>query len=548
MVTAVLQAWAFRQVVAPDSISYLDIARACVRGSWHSLVNGYWSPLYPMFVSFVFRVVRPSPYWEFTTAHFANVVVFAFSFACFEFLIGALLRNREFWGITREREPLAAWAFWLIGDSLFVFYTLLFNSVSEIGPDLLLAGLLYLAAGFLVRIRGGARWGTYAMFGAALGTAYLAKEVMFPLSFVALGCAFLAVKPVGKSAARTLLAFVSFAVVAALLAGSLSVEKRRITFGDTGKIAYAEFVDGAARYINWQGGPDGVGRPVHPTREVLSQPPLFVFAGPVGGTYPPWYDPSYWYEGVVPVFKLKDQLRAIRYTIEEYAGILPYLAPLLVTFLAFVFFGHGEGASSRDDLLSQWPLWVIAAAGLGTYALVYVEARLVAPFLELLSVALFAGLTFSKNDAARAIQRSASLALAVFLLAGIGWLAFRASFRALAPKPFVDWQVAEGLKRSGIDRGDQIASMGYSLNAYWAHLAGLRIVAEIPWGAASAYWACSPGVKSEILTDFANAGAKAVVTDQGPPNGPNKEWQRIGQTAYFIHMLSATSADNKSDQ
>jgi hypothetical protein len=370
---------------------------------------------------------------------------------------------------------------------------------------------------------------------------------MFPLSFVFIGCCLLSVKPFTKSALRTIVAVGCFAAVASFLIWPLSREKHRFTFGDTGKIAYAEFIDGATRYVHWQGGPDGVGRPIHPTRQVLASPPVFEFAKPIGGTYPPWYDSSYWYAGIVPAFRIGNQLRAIRYTIEEYVGILPYFGPVLVAFLCLGFFARSEGPVWRD-LLNQWHLWIPALAGLGLYALVYVESRLVGPFLLLACVALFASLRFPDTDAARLIQRVVSLALAIVLCLGIGWLGARSFFRALSPKPFVDWQVAEGLKRSGIEPGDKIASMGYSLNAYWAHLAGVRIVAEIPMGAASEYWSCLPRVKSEILADFSNAGAKAVVTDQSPPGGRSDEWKGIGETGYFIYMLSTATAGGNSSQ
>lgn len=544
---ATLQAWAFRHIVSPDAISYLDIARSCASGHWKSLVNGYWSPLYPFFVSLALRAVRPSPYWESTVAHFANVGIFVISFLCFEFLLSMLVREHKRIGNTEEQQFLSEWAIWLVGDSLFVFYALLFNSVSEITPDLLLAGLVFLAAGFLVRVRArDARWWTYSLLGATLGVSYLAKAVMFPLSFVFLGCCLFAARPFRKSALRTALALISFAVVAAPFLSALSHSKGRLTFGDTGKIAYAEFVDGATHYVNWQGGPAGVGRPAHPTREVLSHPPLFVFAGPVKGTYPPWYDPSYWYEGIVPAFRLKNQLRAIHYTIQEYAGIIPYMSPVLVALLSLAFLAD-SGRSVARDLLHQWPLWVPAAAGLGIYALVYVEARLVAPFFVLLWVSLLAGLRFPKADTGPGLERHVCLALATVLLLGVGWLAARSLFRSFAPKPFINWQVAEGLHERGIQSGDRIASMGDSLKAYWAHLAGVRIVAEIPMASASEYWSASPQVKSEILTDFAKAGAEAVVTDQEPPNGPNAGWQRIGQTIYFMHDLrqNATGHENK---
>ena len=44
----------------------------------------------------------------------------------------------------------------------------------------------------------------------------------------------------------------------------------------------------------------------------------------------------------------------------------------------------------------------------------------------------------------------------------------------------VHWQVADGLSRMGIQPGDQVALIGLGGRAYWARLARVRIVAEVP--------------------------------------------------------------------
>jgi hypothetical protein len=538
--TASLQSWAFRHILSPDAISYLDIAHECLHGNWHSLVNGYWSPLYPFLLSLALRLSHPPPYWESTVAHWANIGIFIFAFVSFEFLLRTLIIERRR-SDSQGREAFPEWCFWALGDSIFICYTLLFNSLAEVHPDLLVSGFLYLAAGSLIRIRaknGG--WWAHVLLGTILGFSYLAKAVMFPVSFAFLGCCLFVVRPFRKSALQTILAFFCFAAVGSPLLVALSRAKGRLTFGDTGRISYAEFVDGAARYVNWQGGPGAVGLPVHATRRVFANPPVFEFAHPVGGTYPPWYDPSYWYEGIVPVFRLKNQLRALRYTVEEYAGILPYMGGLFVGFVALAIISGSQRILWRD-LIREWPLWIPAAVALGLYALVYVEARLVGAFLVLAWISMFAGLRFPQSSDACRLVRSVTLGMVITLCVGIAWIAGRSAFRALAPKPFTDWEVAEGLRSDGIRSGSQVASVGNSLSAYWAHLAGVRIVAEIPTGAESQFWSSTPTVKRKIFTTFAEAGADAVVADQGPLNRNEAGWLKIGTTSYYVYLLHATS-------
>jgi hypothetical protein len=544
MTAALFQAWAYRHVVSSDAISYLDIARQCARGDWHSLINAYWSPLYPFALSVVFRITRPSPFWESTVAHLTNVGIFAFAFVSFEYLIANLVReHRVNSGTTDERQALPDWAMWALGDSIFICYMLLFNSLAEVHPDLCMAGLVFLAAALLVRIRtGDAPYWVYGIFGAVLGLSYLAKAVMFPVSFVFLACCLFAAKPLRRSAFHTAVALAFFALVSGPLLIGLSRAKGRLTFGDVGKINYAEFVDGAVWIAHWQGGPDGLGRPLHPTRKLLSQPPAFEFATPIGGTYPPWYDPSYWYEGIRPVFRMGNQLRAIRYTIQEYAGIVPYMGAVLAGFLALALLAR-SGGSLGWNLAREWSLWVPASGALALYGLVYVESRYVAVFFVLIWTSLFAGLRFAKSEAARTFAGHVVMAVVMVLCIGIAWIAARSAFRAVATQPFVSWQVAEGLHRDGIERGDRVASIGYSLSAYWAHLDGVRIVAEVPMAARELYWSASPQVQSEVLADFAKAGAKVVVADSSPRRGAQRGWREIGQTGYWVYKLQPQPAE-----
>jgi hypothetical protein len=546
IVAALLQTWAFRHDASPDGISYLDIANQCAQGNWHSLVNGYWSPLYPFLLGLGFRVLRPSPYWESTVAHFVNFGIFVLSFVCFEVFLKALIHHQRRYNSDTDGDAIPEWALWVLGDSLFVWATLLLIHLQRLQPDLCVAALVYLAAAEVLRIwPGKSSWFRYARLGGILGIAYLAKAVMFPLAFVFLGCALFAAKPLRQTIPRVTLALVVFIFVGTPFITALYMQKGRVTYGDVGTIAYAEFVNGARRYIHWQGGPPGTGVPVHATRMLRADPPVFEFQTPIHGTYPPWYDPSYWYEGVSNKFILRNQLSAIHYTIEEYIGILPYMAGLFVGFLAMALFARAHGYPWKN-LISYWPVWMPAAAALGIYALVYVEARFVIPFFVLIWLALFAGLRFPQSQTAKALVASLALATALTSGVGIAWLAGRALFRALQPKPFVNWEVAQGLQKLGIRPGEEVGSIGSAVDGYWAHLAGVRIVVEVPlWGSPS-FWASDSRSQSDVFADFAEAGARIAVSDQAPPMLSSEGWQEIGATGYFVHPLRSVTGKQES--
>jgi hypothetical protein len=532
------QTIAYRHQMTPDGIAYLDIARNCEQGHWHALVNAYWSPLYPLLLGMFFRVFRPSPYWESTFAHFIGFGIFLGSFAAFEFMLHEFVRVRHFSnGRSGDLQPLPEWSMWAIGDALFVYLTLLLIQLGRLQPDLCVAALVYLAAGLVLRISAGEKkWTLYAVLGAVLGIGYLTKAIMFPVGCLFLVWLFLP-KPRSSSWPRAAVAVLAFAVISAPYVGALSVEKRRVTYGDVGKIAYAEFVDGIPRFIHWQGAPDVAGKPLHPTRMVLSSPPVFEFASPVGGTYPPWYDSSYWYDGVSPKFIWRGQLQAVRYTIEEYASILTYMAALLTGFVGMLLFAQAS-RSIRRSLLQSSPIWGPALVALGIYSLVYVESRFVVPFFVLIWVSLFGALWFREEAASSNLVRSMVLAIVLTLGSGVVWVGGRSLFRALQPQPFTDWQVAQALRTDGVLPGDHVASVGNALWGYWAHLASVKVVAEVPdWGTPE-LWAAPKATQDEVFAAFARAGAKVVVSDQPPRGSLAETWQKLGSTNYYIRALN----------
>ena len=297
-----LQAWAacHHSTINPDMISYLDIADAYSRWDWSKAINAYWSPLYSWILGVVMFVLRPSPCWELTIVRLVGFGIYVFALACFSLFWFELMRYRR--SLLAEfaidgSENLPEWAWLSLGYTLFVWSSLCLIGIRMATPDMCVAAFVYLAAAVLLRIRlASSKSLMFGLLGVILGFGYLAKAAMFPLAFVFLGVSvFLGGK---KSLLLVLFAFLSFSVVAGPFLTAISKAKGRLTFGDTGRLNYSWYVNGTTRWIHWQGEGLGVGTPVHPTRKVFDRPAVYEFGSPVGGTYPPWYDPSYWYQGV----------------------------------------------------------------------------------------------------------------------------------------------------------------------------------------------------------------------------------------------------------
>ena len=532
-----LQVGAHRYEVAPDGISYIEMAQA----GGTNFINGYWSPLYPFLLRLVFQIVHPSLVWESTVVHFTNLVIFLLNLAAFEVFLKELIRLRaarfpsDNAFQARPTALLSARSLWVAGYILFLWAGHFWVTSVWVTPDLCVAGLCYLATAALLRIdRNAAGWLTFASLGAVLGLAYWAKAPMFLIALVFLAAA----AWLGRTAKAiqfsvTLLLFLA---LAAPLVFALSRAKGRLTFGDSGKINYAEFVNGAPKYVHWQGEPPGTGIPAHPTHKILSAPALYEFSTPIGGSYPPWYDPSYWYEGIEPHFSLRGQRLALSRTSSSYLRILSITGTLYVILLPLlVFWARGQVKFARRGTAPKaWPVWMPAWAALLLYALVHVEARFVGGFLLMLLMGSLARLRWSPS--ANAVKLAYLMALAPAM--AIAWSAGQ-NIRALASsKPFEQWAVARGLQQMGVAPGDSVGCLGTGLEAYWAHLAQLRIVAEV--SDFGAFVNASGEQRSEVLPTFGKLGVKAVLTKQPDIAHSPEGWQHIAGSRYFVWWPTAS--------
>src|SRR6266481_598741 len=107
------QAWVYRFKVTPDSISYLDMSDGVLpSGDWHRLINGVWSPLYPLLIGLARRVFPVSAANEITAAHVLNLGVFIFAFGCFEFFLRSAISRVRAVQTTSARPGVLPTPYW----------------------------------------------------------------------------------------------------------------------------------------------------------------------------------------------------------------------------------------------------------------------------------------------------------------------------------------------------------------------------------------------------------------------------------------------------
>ena len=528
-----------RQLSSPDAISYLDIASACMKGQWGRAVNAYWSPAYPVLLSFWFSIFHPSVFTELLAAKCFNCLALIFAMFCFEYFLRGLLEYAQE-AATNDRQggPLPVWSLRTTGYTLFFWMSLYLIPPTLVTPDTLVLASILFAAGIIVRMAAGAdSWSHFAALGIVLGFGYLAKAVMFPMALIFLACSPFTIGNLRRTIPRVLLALALFSLVSLPFVVLISRSKGRFTFGDTGGIAYAEYVNGVNFTIHWQGKPPGTGTPKHPTRKILDTPLVYEYASPVAGTYPPWSDPSYWYDGVHPHFELGGQLNVLCHSFDSYFELSTQLGSFIAGFAALVLSQN----RIRDSLKRFWSvgfLWIPALAGLAMYALILVEARYIVGFLLLLWAGVFLAIRAPRNESGSAIVRCVTLAAALLFAFQIVWSVGHSVVRLASFRPPADLEVADELSHEGIVPGDKVAFVGFALmDHYWAFLAKVSIVAEVYHDDVESFWEARPEQKAQVLNLFAKSGAKAVIARDVPSTRVADGWRQVAGTSYFILML-----------
>lgn len=557
VVFGAIHAWTGRYAMNADGISYLDIADAYLRGDWGGAVSTVWSPLYSWMLALWLSLLKPTPYWQFPAVQLLNFLVYVGTLTSFGFFMTQLLRyRREYADRTSldARVRVPDWALLAAGYMLFIWSSLNLITVSLVTPHMTLAALVYLATGLLLRMQfRPAEWQSFVLLGGVLGFAYLARSPMFLLAFVFLGLAMLAGSGtfrVRERIPRVLVALAVFLLVAAVNAVPLFVLKGRLLLGDFTKLNYVFWVNRVPNQ-HWQGDPPGSGTPKHPTRRLFARPAVYEFGNPIGGTYPVWYDPSYWNEGVTPGFDLTGHAKTFFRSIMvgSAQGLLSHWLPSVITCALVGYYAQRRGWLSWADVAKFGNLFTLSVAAFAMYAPVQLIDRYVGGFLPLIWLGLLSAVALRAGPGAK--RTAVGLAVAVLVLHGmltVPGMLKRASqvagdllSRGHLSSSHVQWEVAEGLRQIGVQPGGKVAVIGSGWNAYWARLARVRIVAEIPRGSVRDFWAADEEVRQAIMSSLADVGVEVVVVSpRARPRSVSAStalgamgWRRIGQTGYY---------------
>ena len=560
-----LQTWATRDSLDNDVVSYLDMGDALLRGDWATGINGTWNPLYAVLLSTVLRLTGVSPAREYAVIHGVVFLIFVLTVFAFGFFLRELLSAT---GPAASRIGAAAvstrtWI--LLGYVMFTWSALDVIGVSTTNPDMLVAACVYAATGLLLRIRRDpVRHSDFVLLGLTLGIAQLTKPFMFHGSLAFLAVATWAafrraslMKTAGVAAAM-------FLLLTAPFAAALSLQRGHLTVSEGGPVNYAWFVNKVAPR-HWQGGPPSAGMPVHPTRRILESPPTYEFDRHIQVTYPAWYDPSYWYEGVRLTFQPAAELRVLLNNVVAIVGKATgpngafALGLLMLTAL------RPQWSSIREWLRANWYFAAPSGAALLLYALVMVQGRYVGAFLVVIVLGAFMAIAAGSGDEIVRLVRPFALACGILLvLPVVGWTTSPRYYTYLlhpstspvdpqqsqmGPSTAAPWRVAAALSALGLKPGDRVGTVQYAnhADAVWARLARVEIISEVRADKPSTeapdreFWSASAAQQEQVVEAMKREGVRAIISDYRPSGTANVTWTPLDDTGYYVDVVAGNS-------
>jgi hypothetical protein len=561
-----------------DAVAYMDIGDLMRSHQWTGVINGYWNPLYPAALSLGHILFHPTRYTELHAYYMVNFGIFLLEMLAVVVFTDALVQLRELRETATATSPRPFLPFLLdrytlryLGIAILVISSQRELSMGKVRPDALLLAFLLFALAALLKHLATSHLRYAALMGLALGLAYLTKSFAFVFTLLCI-LALVAFRffwqrqSIARITAAALLVLVCFSIIAGPYIAALSKQKGRFDFGDSGNLNYVWFVAGTEKmhlqqYQTALFGASDV-HLKHPEKQLLNDPPTFSYKELPYGTYPDWFDASFFNERIKAHMNPRLQIIVIGQCILR---ILRYMAnhpEAYALLLLLLLLGARLYPAWRPSANAFWLVpFLLGIATLCVYGIVNVEDRyLSAAFLALL-LPLFAAMRISPATENPAVQNiatrtAASAAIVLFALLAIGESARivgelrRHLVFALSPTGWYDHDIfpaAHALNDLGVGPGDTVACIGTiacTYDHYGARLAGVRILTEIyePNPPLYPYLAATPN-REQAYGVARREGAKVLVGyfDPGLMTGASPVsagWRELGQTHFYALPLN----------
>ncbi|HSE68399.1 MAG TPA: hypothetical protein VLB12_15525 [Gemmatimonadales bacterium] len=499
VVAAVLcgvHAWLGGFALNPDGVSYLDLANRVAVGDWSALIQGYWSPLYPVLIGLLSSLTGRDPAAMAMLAHAINGAV-------------AIAAIGLLWWWSREvQRPYLSRA--MLATILLVSAGL--PRIEAVTPDLLLLGTMTWI-GYQLLVRRGERW---FLTGILFGLTFLIKTSSWPWLLLSIPLRLWG-SPDGMGRRSVLKSTAVCAAVMLIWIVPLSAKAGHYTLGSAGRLNRCWYIDACDSRT-----PDThLGK--HSAYHQLPGDPIqrivwAEFPNPDRWTYTPWSDPTAWDAGVVTRNWSPPSIgELIAYWGRQARNSFGlWLAPVFLGVLlpwSLLNWGPDTWQQVRRDR-TVVTVALLGLAGIFQFVLIHSEPRLIAPFGLLFALALLQGLSGEAASVARfppAARRALSI-LSLFVAAGFATLRLREGFiarprinRVIASMAFSNSSLAANGKSQA-----RLVILGPALPVEAAaFLSGSHIVAQLLPGSVAVVTALSAEQQRVALATM--FGGKAQV-------------------------------------
>ena len=547
-------------IYGSDAVQYLDSARALHNEDWKLAVNPLWGLGYPLLVAAADSFFPKSITGELFAIRTLNLCIFTAAYTGFLYLIAGLMQQR-----TNRNQMRLETVLMIAGAGLFITLQVATDQVSRVGPDQLISALFLFSCGLLLRLIATPAWKYALLLGAVMGFGYITKTIFLPLGIILLAVLSFSLRKKKQAWTHTITAAIVFFVFVTSYAIAMSAAFGRPTMGESGCLNYAWHVNHLAKWVHWQGGaqparqawpnpnlaklshwqsnPPNFGHPLHATQVLATQPAIISFAEPFHVTYPPYYNPPYWYEGYRHFWNWRYQ--AIALGVNGFALVTllvshPFLYATVAIFLILLF-SLPHPAAWRHWMAQRWPLWVAALLSIAIYLTVHLESRYLSSFL----LTLFTIAVFGLLDLHPGLSKTKQFALIGLLIFGmITEIAGTKRYLLTHHNSYTansEWQAGKQFAAAGLPPGSRIGVIAWepTLHCDWAYFAGLHITAEVEtsddW---KRFWALSPSAQQAFLENFRATKATAVVLWGHPGRDDAPGWKEVGNTPAWVYFLN----------
>jgi len=552
-------------IYGSDAVQYLDIARALEGGHWVLAMNPLWGFGYPLLLALVHPLFPAGAAGDLLSVRILNLAIFVATGFSFWYLIRGVIPA------TVWKDKSGSWReILLIGSAcLFCATQICIDKVSRVGPDQLLACLFFLTCGLTIRLIRSGKASLALLCGLTMGFGYITKAAFLPLGCFVLLMLCVALRRKVVRLWHVAICGAAFAGLIVLYASGLSAALGRPTLGEAGSINYAWNVNRLAKWVHWEGGtdpasrawpkasvarfadwanhPPDFGKPIHPTPILGSDPKIFAFGEPFAVTYPPYYDPPWWYEGYRHFFNWRYQAISVGYNLLQLGQVLVvhpmfYAAVGVVLLLALARKRTGDRrwAPWRAE---EWSLWLFALASVVLFIPVHLEGRYIAPALAVLAMVPLTSLLVHGPELSRSQRRTILTIFMIGVLLEVG-VSERDTLRRIAghgtAAAATQWRAAGLLADAGLRPDTRIATISWepSVHCDWAYEAGLHITGEIATGEDwKQFWNLTPEMQRQVLERFRSTGATAVVAWYKPDSTEAQGWHQMGDLPLWLYRL-----------